>query len=163
MLSKILLVSLTILMTSATHAYPNVGDKVSWTGTLSTLNGVINPVKITKEVISQDSKKNLWKVRIEATVGKEKTSEVLELKELYSPTNFKSILAECEKNGGTREKLTAPAGTYDTCKMSMTTADGTLVERWWGDIPFGVVSKNTRDTGKTPAPKSDLDSIIAGL
>ncbi|AHZ84848.1 hypothetical protein AB1A81_10615 [Bdellovibrio bacteriovorus] len=163
MFTKSLLATFTTVFASAALAYPNVGDKVSWTGTLSTVNGETNAVKITKEVIGHDEKKNSWKIKIEAVVGTDTSSETIEISDLYSPEKYKALIADCEKNGGTLEKLSAPAGTYDTCKMSMTMADGTLVERWWGDIPFGVVSKNTRDSGKMPISKPDLNSIIAGL
>ncbi|WP_374030474.1 hypothetical protein [Bdellovibrio bacteriovorus] len=163
MFTKSLLAAFTTLFITTALAYPNVGDKVSWTGTMSTVNGETNAVKITKEVIGHDEKKNIWKIKIEAVVGTEKTSETMEISDLYSPAKYKALIADCVKNGGTLEKLIAPAGTYDTCKMSMTMADGTMVERWWGDIPFGVVSKNTRDSGKMPISKPDLNSIIAGL
>lgn len=163
MFCKSLIAVITSLAASAALAYPNVGDKVSWTGTLHSINGESNDVKITKEVIGHDSRKNTWKVRIEAIVGTEKTSETIETADLYSPEKFKNLIASCEKNGGSLEKLQAPAGTYDTCKMSVTLSDGSQIERWWGDIPFGVVSKSTRDSGKMPISKPDLNSIIAGL
>lgn len=163
MFTKSLLSAFIILIATSTMAYPNVGDKVSWTGTVSNISGNVDAVNITKEIIGHDLKKNTWKIKVEATVGADKTSETLELTEMYSPDTYKKIIAECEKKGGKLEKLSAPAGTYDTCKMSMTLADGTLVERWWGDIPFGVVSKSTRDSGKPTIAKPDLNSIIAGL
>lgn len=150
------------LSTLHAEAYPSVGDKVSWTGEINR-NGETLGVKITKEILSRDEQSHLWKIRIDASIGGENNSHIVETKDMYTPEKFKSIIADCVRNGGKLEKLKAPAGTYNTCKMSTTLNDGTLIERWWGDIPFGVVSKSTRDSGKLPISKPDLDSIIAGL
>ena len=158
------LLSATAISLSALHAeaYPSVGDKVSWMGEINR-NGESLDVKITKEILSHDEKNNLWKIRIDASIGSENNSHIVETSDMYTPDQFKGIIADCVRKGGKLEKLNAPAGSYNTCKMSTTLADGTLVERWWGDIPFGVVSKSTRDSGKIPVAKPDLDSIIAGL
>lgn len=160
--AKTLLATATFLSTLHAWAYPSVGDKVSWTGELNR-NGETLDVKITKEILSRDDKSNLWKIRVEASIGGENNTHVIEARDMYTPEKFKTIITDCVRKGGKLEKLSAPAGTYNTCKMSTTLADGTLIERWWGDIPFGVVSKNTRDSGNPKISKPDLDSIIAGL
>lgn len=162
-LAKTLFAAVTFLSALQTWAYPNVGDKVSWTGEITTQKGDTLAVKITKEILSRDYKNSLWKVRVDASIGDDHNSHIIETPDMYTPESYKKIIGDCVKNGGFLEKLNAPAGTYDTCKISTTLADGTLIERWWGNIPFGVVSKSTRDSGKLPISKPDLDSIIAGL
>ncbi|UXR63276.1 hypothetical protein EZJ49_09320 [Bdellovibrio bacteriovorus] len=161
-LAKTLLAAIISLIPLTVVAYPSIGDKVSWTGEINR-NGETLGVKITKEILSHDKENHLWKIRIDASIGDENNSHIVETPDMYTPEKFKSIIADCVRKGGKLEKLKAPAGTYNTCKMSTTLTDGTLIERWWGDIPFGVVSKSTRDSGKIPVAKPDLDSIIAGL
>lgn len=164
MIHKILLTLATQLTALSTAwAYPAIGDKVSWTGSVNDHTGQTTDIKITKEVIAHDNAKNLWTVKVEASFGEKKTSETVFLRDLYTPEEFKRLLAECKKNGGHLEKLTAPAGVYDTCKMSTILEDGTLVERWWGDIPFGVVSKSTRNSNTQIPNPPDLNSVVAGL
>ncbi len=159
---KLLIFFSLFLFSCLSEAYPSVGDKVKWTGSVNTLEGGVTPVIITKEVVKFNSASKKWTVKYEAAMGEDRTSKLIEVEELYSPTKFKEILAKCEAEGGLREKVTAPAGTYETCKMTVTTEDGVRVEKWWGDIPFGVVGKNTQDL-KTRANKLDLNSIVAGL
>lgn len=151
-----------LLLSGAVFAYPNIGDKVQWTGVVSQPNGGSTEVKISKEVISFDKKTSKWTVKYEATMGAETTTKLIEEEDLFSPKRYKEIIAQCTSQGGVLEKVKAPAGTYETCKITTTTSEGTLVEKWWGNIPFGVVSKNTRapNAGGT---KPDLNSVIAGL
>ncbi|WP_253721008.1 DUF333 domain-containing protein [Bdellovibrio bacteriovorus] len=147
-------------------AYPSVGDKVQWTGTVQQRDGTQKSVRIVKEVVKFDKDTKKWTVKYEATMGNDVVSEHLEVTDLYSPERFKQILANCVTNGGILEKVEAPpAGTYDTCKMTTKNADGSIVEKWWGNIPFGVVSKSTKAVvkGKKLADIPDLQSIVAGL
>lgn len=142
-------------------AYPDVGDKVSWTGEIISAHGAKQAVHITKEVLAKKNETQ-WQVKITATVGTNKTEQILTVDELFTPEKYNALMSSCQTNGGVLEKLAAPAGTYDTCKMTTTLSDGTVVERWWGDIPFGVVSKSTRTAGPGDT-QPDLNSIVAGL
>ncbi|WP_374073522.1 hypothetical protein [Bdellovibrio bacteriovorus] len=151
------------LLAAAAFGYPNVGNKVQWTGEVTHPDGTSVEVKIVKEVIAQDRKTKKWTVKFVATMGSETTTQIIEVDSLYSPERYKEIMANCILQGGKIEKITTPAGMYDTCKMTMVTADGSTVEKWWGDIPFGVVSKNTRDASTGEVKKPDLNSVVAGL
>lgn len=154
--------SLTVLfLSSACLAYPDVGDRVSWTGEIVSSRGEKQSIHITKEVLSKNADSQ-WKVKISATVGSQKTEQTTLVRDLFTPEQYKSLMTSCQNNGGVVEKLSAPAGTYDTCKLTNILPDGTLVERWWGDIPFGVVSKSTRTAG-TSTHNPDVNSIVAGL
>jgi len=153
-----------LLLAGTAWAYPSVGDRVQWTGSVTQANGTAVPVKITKEVMSFNKDTSRWVVKFEATMGAETTSKTVEEEHLFTRDQFKKILAQCEAQGGKLEKIAAPAGIYETCKTVTTAADGTLVEKWWGDIPFGVVSKSTRaPILKGKMAKTDLNSVIAGL
>ncbi|WP_415063926.1 hypothetical protein [Bdellovibrio sp.] len=143
-------------------AYPGVGDKVQWTGTIRLLDGSNTPVHISKEVSAFNARTHMWTIKLETTLGEKKSSKVMEVAELYTPEKFKTLIAGCLSQGGVLEKITAPAGTYETCKITETTPEGLVVEKWWGDIPFGVVSKSTKDF-TTKVDLKDLDSLLAGL
>jgi hypothetical protein len=125
------------------HAYPNIGDKVTWSGDFKTADGNNSEVHITKEVVGFNSKSKIWKVKIDTTVGTESLSETIETADLFTPEKYKQVLKECEAHGGVIETMETSPGKYKTCKIS-TTEDGIVIEKWWGDIPFGIVSKATR-------------------
>lgn len=148
------------LISSVVHAYPHIGDKVQWDGNIKIKTGDITPVRISKEVVSFDEKSKKWTVKYVATVGEKVTTEFIETDELYSPAKHKQMISSCKENGGSLEQLTAPAGNYETCKITTKTADGSIVERWWGDIPFGIVGRNTADAGEA---NPDLNAIAKGL
>ncbi|MDG0816686.1 hypothetical protein [Bdellovibrio svalbardensis] len=154
-----------LLIFSTTHAlaYPSVGDKVTWSGEVQRVDGTSYSIQITKEVIEHDKKDNKWKVKVDAIMGAEKTSDIFESNELYSPSQYKNLLAGCTSKGGTIEDLKLSIGTYKTCKLTTTSEDGTLVEKWWGDIPFGVISKTTKDSGQVAKQNPALKSILVGL
>ncbi|NUN05539.1 MAG: hypothetical protein HUU57_07240 [Bdellovibrio sp.] len=125
-------------------AYPNVGDRVEWRGVAQIQNQSPQPLVISKEIIAFDPRQSLWSVQYKVTLGAKTESKVLEERDLYTPAHFKKVLATCADQGGILEDLETTVGSYKTCKLTAKLSDGTLVEKWWGDIPFGVVSKNTR-------------------
>lgn len=142
-------------------AYPHIGDKVQWKGSFKLRSGDVTPMHIVKEVVGFDEASKKWKVKYVATVGNQVTTEFIETSELYSPEKHKAMISKCQTLGGTIEKVTAPAGVYETCKLISKTPDGMTEEKWWGDIPFGVVGRNTTDSGKNESP--DLNAIARGL
>ncbi|MEK2688377.1 hypothetical protein [Bdellovibrio sp. GT3] len=133
-----------IFYSAIVQAYPNIGDKVTWSGNIKTATGNTSEVQITKEVIGFNSSSKLWKVKVHTKLGSESLSETIESADLFTPEKYKETLANCQKNGGTIETLQTTPGKYETCKLSTTNEDGTIIENWWGDIPFGIVSKETR-------------------
>ncbi|MGZ3770562.1 MAG: hypothetical protein ACXVCP_13325 [Bdellovibrio sp.] len=157
--------TLLFLVGSLAPAYPNVGDKVKWEGMISLVDGTQTSVKIVKEVQKYNAETKKWTVKFETTFGKESTSiQTTEVDDLFNPDKYKDILSNCTSKGGTIEQFTAPAGTYETCKMTTVTEDGVVVEKWWGNIPFGIVSKATKDTRNTkPTKTADYKSVIADL
>jgi hypothetical protein len=154
---------LIILSSALCFAYPSVGDKVTWTGQIHLVDGSSRELKVTKEVTSFDKESKQWHVKVNTSVGDKNHIEEFLLKDLYSPTAYKEVMANCQKNGGAVEELKFSIGTYKTCKISSTMEDGTFVERWWGDIPFGVVSKNTRDMGTQISQDSETKTALVGL
>lgn len=157
------LAAFTLFASIQAFAYPSVGDKVTWNGEFQRVDGTSYNIQITKEVVAFNKKENTWKVKVDAVMGSEKTSDVFESKDLYSPSQYKALLADCTNQGGVIEDLKLNIGTYKTCKISTTTEDGTLVEKWWGDIPFGVISKTTKDSGQVAKHDPELKAVLVGL
>lgn len=154
---------LSFLFITQSFAYPNVGDKVKWEGSINLIDGSITPVQITKEVLKFDSETKKWTVKFQVSVAKETSTEITEVEDLFSPDKYKELISNCSSKGGVLQNFTAPAGTYETCKMTTTTSDGVVIEKWWGNIPFGIVSKATKDSRNIKANKPDLRSVIADL
>lgn len=155
--------TLSFLFVSVSFAYPNVGDKVRWEGTINLIDGSTTPIKIVKEVLKHDPETKKWTVKYETTLGNDVSSEFSEVDELFSPEKFRELVTNCTANGGTLQSFKAPAGTYETCKITTVNSEGVTVEKWWGNIPFGIVSKATKDFRNGKTKKPDLRSIIADL
>lgn len=150
------------LSSAFVHAYPNIGDKVTWSGEFKTADGGNSEVHITKEVVGFNSDSKIWKVKIETKVGKESLTETIETADLFTPQKYTQVLKDCEAQGGVIETLETNPGKYKTCKLS-TTEDGIVIEKWWGDIPFGIVSKATRAPTGLANSESPLKVATRGL
>lgn len=144
-------------------AYPTVGDKVEWTGTIENSSGTATQVKVVKEVLSHDTITGKWTIKKDVTVDSQTTSETKVEDSLYSPEQYQQTIASCEANGGKLEEITVPAGTFKACMLTTVSPDGTVDEKWWGDVPFGVVRRNLTEAAKSQVTKLDLNSIINGL
>lgn len=57
---------------------------------------------------------------------------------LASDADIAAILSGCRQFGGKLEKVTVPAGTFNTCALP--TEDGGTI--WIGQVPFGVVKQH---------------------
>lgn len=148
---------------SQAMGYPAIGDKVTWSGELQQSDGFIHKVQITKEVLAFDKDKKLWTIKVEALLGTQKTSEVFEIENLYSPEQYKDLMSKCVSKQGILEELHLDVGTYKTCKLSSTTPGGTRVEKWWGDLPFGIVSKTTLERESIDHHAPDIRTVLIGL
>ncbi|MNT63603.1 hypothetical protein D3C72_2014350 [compost metagenome] len=82
---------------------------------------------------------------------------------MYSPEQYQQTIANCESNSGKIEEITVPAGTFKSCMLTTIGSDGTVDEKWWGDVPYGVVRRNLTEGTKGATTKLDLNSIINGL
>ncbi|XGC79595.1 hypothetical protein ACES2L_09680 [Bdellovibrio bacteriovorus] len=155
--------ALILFLASYAGAYPNVGDKVTWNGTMNMVDGTKEEIKITKEVLAFNKETRKWTVKYDADIGKDRTSKISEVEDLYSPEKYKEILASCVQKGGILEDITTSVGMYKTCKLTSIGSDGSIVEKWWGNLPFGVVSRKTQDASSQIAKRPDLNSILTGL
>lgn len=161
MRNRFFIIATATLLLSFAHAYPRIGDKVQWTGLLQLKSGDTSPVQITKEVVNFDETTKKWRVKYVAHVGDKITTEFIETDELYSPEKHKKMISGCHDQGGKLEDVATSIGKYQTCKITTQTARGMTVDKWWGDIPFGVVSRNTRESAEVETP--DLNAIARDL
>lgn len=162
-LCKSLLISVSFLFCASAFAYPAVGDKVEWAGSIDRLDGTSTQIKVVKEVLSHDTVTKKWTIKKDVTINSETTSETKIEETLYSPEQYKQTLANCEANSGKIEEITVPAGTFKSCMLTSISADGTVDEKWWGDAPFGVVRRNLTEGTNGTTTNLDLNSIINGL
>jgi hypothetical protein len=156
------IVSAILLLSASAHAYPTIGDKVTWSGTVNNTTGS-SEITITKEIIAFDKDSKKWKVKTDTKIGENSTSETVEMAELFTPDRFKDIIKNCEEKGGVIEQITTHPGKYKTCKMTTVSNNGVLIEKWWGDIPFGVVSRNTKDQNGVAQSESPIQSLVTDL
>ncbi|MGE5084786.1 MAG: hypothetical protein ACM3MG_00695 [Bacillota bacterium] len=152
-----------ILASSQAFAYPSVGDKVTWSGTLKNPLGESSEVLITKEVIDFNQDTKHWKIKIQTHIGKESSEEIVDVADLFTHERYENILKNCESQGGVIEEVITNPGKYKTCKTRTITEDGILVEKWMGDIPFGVVSKSTQEQAGVASSKSPVRNILRDL
>lgn len=152
-----------ILASSHAYAYPAVGDKVTWSGTVKNTLGESSEVRITKEVIDFNQNDKHWKVKVQTQIGKDSSEEIVDVAELFTHERFEEILKSCESHGGVIEDVTTNPGKYRTCKTRTITQDGVLVEKWIGDLPFGVVSKSTQEQAGVATSQSPAHNILRDL
>ncbi|WP_413293539.1 hypothetical protein ACLSU7_00380 [Bdellovibrio sp. HCB185ZH] len=143
-------------------AYPSVGDKVTWSGDFKTAEGVASEVQIIKEVVAYNKDTKVWTVKINTRVGQETSTQTIETADLYTPAKYSAMLTQCKDKGGVLETLETNPGKYKTCKIT-TTENGVVIEKWWGDIPFGIVSKATRAPTGVNGNDSPLNVATRGL
>ena len=158
-----ILTGATSFITLQAFAYPNIGDKVTWSGEFQKVDGTSYKIQITKEVVAFNDKDKIWKVKVEAQLGDQKTADTFETKDLYSPQQYQNLISHCAEQGGHVEELKLNLGTFKTCRLTNTTPEGVLVEKWWGDMPFGVISKTTRDLRGLALQNPDIRTVLVGL
>ncbi|MFM6929690.1 MAG: hypothetical protein ACKOX6_14575 [Bdellovibrio sp.] len=162
MYTRFLLLSF-VLAASQAFAYPAIGDKVTWSGTIKNTVGESSEILITKEVIDFNQSDKQWKIKIHTQIGKDSSEEIINVAELFTHERYQDILKNCESQGGVIEEVTTNPGKYTTCKTRTITDDGTLVEKWMGDIPFGVVSKSTQEQAGVITSQSPARNILRDL
>ncbi|MNK86841.1 hypothetical protein D3C87_1067620 [compost metagenome] len=162
-LCKSLFAAVAFFFTAYAFAYPAVGDKVEWAGSIDRLDGTSTEIKVVKEVLGHDTVTKKWTIKKDVTINSETTSETKLEDSLYSPEQYQQTIANCESNSGKIEEITVPAGTFKSCMLTTIGSDGTVDEKWWGDVPYGVVRRNLTEGTKGATTKLDLNSIINGL
>lgn len=167
MKSRNIIAGFVFLASSYAMAYPMVGDKVEWMGTVVKTGGATMEVSGSKEVLSQDPTTMKWLVKSWWKSGTWEKCETKEVMNMYSSTRWQEILATCVAKGGVIEDVTVTAGTYNTCKMTkVSTGGGHGHDRtdvmWWGDVPFGMVKMMSTDGTTGTVKTMEMKTVTLG-
>ncbi|MCB0340649.1 MAG: hypothetical protein H6626_13430 [Pseudobdellovibrionaceae bacterium] len=108
-----------IVFSAQSYGFPEMGDQAILTGTIA-VNGEPFPAKLQQQLVEQkgDGEEMLLTSQffIEDTLASDE-SEWKKRKDLPDNSLVQMILAVCEQQGGVKESIKVPAGTYDTCKF----------------------------------------------
>ncbi len=151
------------LMLAATQAlaYPTIGDKAEWTGTMVTQDGMSVPVIVIKEVMSYDETTMKWTVHTTKMVGDKVENETKEMFHMYTPEKYQKMIQNCVVHGGTLEDVTVGAGTYSVCSMERECGHVKKAMSY-GDVPFGIVKKMVTDEMDGSVKTMELTSVTLG-
>lgn len=161
MMVKSFLAGAVLFGASLSMAYPAVGDKVEWTGSIAYSNGTSVPVKITKEVLSYNDTTKKWTVKEDKTVGSKTETDIDDESWMFDSAKYARVIAECVSRNGVLEDVTVPGGTFSTCGYTKTDDDETKT-KWIGDVPWGIVKSIETDTEDGEVETLELSSIILG-
>lgn len=153
-----------VLLTHLALAYPAVGDRVEWQGEIIDKEGLKQAVTFQKEVVAFDAKNSLWSIKHTSLHGdKVIESNTTEVKALFTPEKYQALMKACERKGGSIEEIEATTGKYRSCKIVSHKADGTVVETWWSDLPFGIVERKTHTPLGTVSSAFDMNEDPSAL
>lgn len=138
------------LCTLNAFAYPAVGDRVEYQGTVTQKDGTVIPLTLVKEVVSYNDTTKEFTVREEEDLNGAKKVDQNDESSLYTSERFKEISTNCVPQGGVIETITVPAGEFATCRVTTTDSEDAEPElTWFGDVPFGAVKLVEMDDGAT--------------
>jgi len=136
------LVLITVLLASIQAlAFPKVGDRAHFVGTLAAADGSTAAITLTLEITEYDSAADKYKVARTITNSAQPTLVPVTSESWSSPAELASdaelaaLLAGCTQRGGVLENITVKAGRFDTCKISH---DAVTIH--FGNVPFGILS-----------------------
>lgn len=152
-IKSILTMAAVTLFSLGAYAYPEIGTRAEYTGTVTLADGSSLPYAKSLEVTAFDETLKEWVITEEVSIDQTKSTDTddADEKDLFTPDMYKMIAQSCLTAGGVLEKITVAAGEFDTCKMTSTYMDEDVQEStevWWGDVPFGIVKKISHDDGQ---------------
>lgn len=171
MKARNILAGIVFLAANYAVAYPMVGDKVEWKGTVVGSDGTSTEVLGSKEILEQDPTTMKWLVKSWYKMGKWEKMETKYAKKMWTPEKWTTVQTNCVARGGMLEDVTVPAGTFSTCKFTKSDEDfvglgkhdddddGTMT-MWMGDVPFGVVK--VMHTGDKGTKTIELNAVTLG-
>lgn len=138
--------ALTFLASVSAFAYPAVGDKASFTGSMRTPQGqsvaIAADVGLVKFNKSADTFTRYARIAIGTDV--QEGNEEVAAADLLSKDLVLQLIQSCASQGGRNETITVPAGSFATCAFPVEDqqATGTL---WIADVPFGLAKQISVD------------------
>lgn len=127
--------ALVTLATSAALAFPSVKDHTEYNVNYASAAGGAIDYVLKLEITGYDSAAQQYTVKSTQLLnGQEKAQDQKYAADQF-PTNAQvnDLLAQCAQQGGTPEKITVPAGSFDTCALPQQN-NGKV---WIAAVPFG--------------------------
>ncbi len=122
---KTLTFFLVLISTQLCLAYPNLGDVVQFQKSDGSTLEMKN--------MGLDTLNQVWLVQV--TDGTQLATEKWSVSDMPSNKEVLSVLKNCVQSSGSKEQITVPAGTFETCKFTNDVGGFT----WIGDVPFSMV------------------------
>lgn len=126
------------LFSTAAYATPQMGDAAAYNATVQQ-NGQEMLGDVTVELVNFDARQNAFLERQTLTFSGQQPQVSEEWKassEYLDDATIDALLGNCAGNNGVSEQVTVPAGTFNTCKLTINNAEvqGYL---WVAKVPFG--------------------------
>ena len=126
--------------------FPSVGDKAVYHVEITQGNVTTSPYDTSTEVTAVDQAASTMTLVTAIIVNGQVIQSQSDTTPISTYTDLSSSVEHCASASGTLEKLTTPAGTFDTCHINQTIA-GISENLWYANVPFGLVKSVTNQNG----------------
>lgn len=145
---KLITFACIFMAAGAAFSFPTLNDKASFSGVYNSVAGEKIAFTQDFELTAFDEPTFMYTLKTTSvmTATGQVETETMQIREdqLLHNDLVKYLLENCASQGGKLEKVTVPAGTYETCAVP-TEGGGTT---WIGQAPFGMVKiKNVDEKG----------------
>lgn len=160
--SKLFVAATVVFASSFAMAYPVIGDKVEYQGTIKKDPNPEKAINIKMEIKSFDAQKQEWIIQQDTTVDGRTYSETedIDANDMFTPERVQYVLTNCAARGGVLESVTVPAGTFDSCKLTKANSEESK-EVWIAAVPFGIVKMIDHDIEDGEHLAVELQSFTA--
>ena len=137
-MNKALASVLVLFLSASAFAMPKVGDDALYDVTKTQGDSTVKGAYET-QLVSFDSAANVFNEKITVTVNGQSQSQTQQVDPsgLLTDDQVNEAMSNCSAFGGKTDKVTVPAGTFDTC--SLQTSDGSTI--WISNVSFGLVKE----------------------
>ena len=125
-------------------AAPKVGDTAVMAGNFAS-GSTTARVSTSQKILSYQPNSGIYGVEQSTTMGSESQTQQKNVSadDLMSEEMAAQVVEMCESAGiGRRERVTSPAGTFETCRASAQDGQSMI---WIGAVPFGMVKMKIVD------------------
>lgn len=152
------IIALTVtLFSTLAFAYPAVNDNAVYTGTYAK-SGQSYPVTMKLEVTAFDGSNYTIQKTTTFFCQDQVQSSNKAANEMVDSSTMTSVLANCASINAVAETVTVAAGTFNTCKLVRSDANGTTTT-WVGDVPFQVVKTQAYSSADASTVNLELRSF----
>lgn len=145
---KAILMSLaSVLLATTAMAMPSVGDYSKFNVVVSQGNQKMNAV-VENSIVAFDQASGMYTIQQNVSYNgqSQASTEQRAVNEMLTDATATSIMAQCAAYGGALEKVTVPAGTFNTCKLPTDNNTGFM---WIASgVAFGLVKVDQTENGQ---------------